>query len=364
MNDDRDARWFVERMPSQNVLAEVLDGELEGLMGLARDRAVANIDLDPLAKPDVGQEAARKALKRARKAASKLARDGDQAKLTKADKEALELFILLVSRPAIFVREGKVAARPDNWPEIRTYERVIPDMIKGVGRIENAARGGRGTGFRIGDRRILTNNHVLCSLFGVDLSMWQHSPEVFAALCKEHNASWKKHKSTQAPYFELWGEFGSETSEVVRITRIAGHHLDVDMAVLELDANPDGSLPVPLAKDEPQASGRVYAVGYPMQDTKKVTPVPIFNRIFGSDPAALGKKRFSPGIITRRGASSVFTHDASTLAGSSGSALVNFATRKVVGLHFSGTYDTANNAVALWKLTTDPLLVDNGAQFQ
>lgn len=138
------------------------------------------------------------------------------------------------------------------------------------------------------------------------------------------------------------------------------------MAVLELDANPQGSRQVLLARDEPPGTRerRVYALGYPMQDSKKVTPIPIFNRVFGSDPASLGKKRFSPGILTRRDDSDNFSHDASTLAGSSGSAIIDFEKRRVIGLHYAGIYNKANKAVALWKFRTDPLLVDNGAEFQ
>ena len=39
------------------------------------------------------------------------------------------------------------------------------------------------------------------------------------------------------------------------------------------------------------------------------------------------------------------THDSSTLGGNSGSALIDVATGRVVGLHFAGRYLEANYAV-------------------
>ena len=364
MPDERDAGWFAERMPSQELLSDLLGGDPEEqLLGIATDRAVVDIGLDPVAKPSADKKAVKAALKLATKAAKKVAESGSKAKLTDAEKDALDLFILLVSRPAIFVRKGKVAERPENWPELEKQAEVLPRVIAGVGRIETAGRSGRGTGFIVGPRRILTNNHVLCSLFGLSLNAWQTAPDDFAKLCKSNSKNWSK--KTDAPFFELHGELGSKESSTARVTRILGHHLEVDMAVLELDADPDGSRQLPLAKDEPPSfkGRRVYAVGYPMIDSLKVTPAPVFKRIFGADEKSLGTKRFSPGTIIEWGGAKKFSHDASTLAGSSGSAIVDFAQKSVVGLHYSGNYNIANNAVPLWKFRDDPVLVDNGVVF-
>jgi endonuclease G len=353
-------------MPSQDVLADLFAGDpVARLRNVARDRAVANILFDPVARDGADEAAVEKALKTATEAAKKLAAGGQNMTLTEAEKDALDLFILLVARPAIFVRNGKVAERPANWPEVKRDEGLLPRIIAGVGRIETAARDGAGTGFIVGEKRILTNNHVLCSLFGVPLATWSTSPAHFAKLCTAHSKSWTNQTATEAPHFELRGEFGSTESTVVRIKSILGHHLEVDMAVLELDEDPPGSRRLPLMTQEPSQFlyRRVYVVGYPMSDVFKVTPIPIFNRVFGSDPAALGRKRFSPGIISAWAGANDFSHDASTLAGSSGSAIVDFEHRRVVGLHYRGTYNVENRAVPLWKFRNDPVLVGNGVQF-
>lgn len=366
MAEENDARWFAERMPSKDVLADVLQGDpVTRLMNIARDRAVANIALDPVAKLGADEQAVRKALRLATKAAKRVAEGGADTRLSNAEKEALELFILLVARPAIFVRNGKVAENPENWPEVKRDEELLPRVIAGVGRIEDAAHGGRGTGFLVGPKRILTNNHVLCSLFGVRLSFWRESPSQFADLCTTSSTIWTAQTEARAPFFELRGELGSDASAIVRITSVLGHHADVDMAVLELDDDPAGGRQLSLMSDEPEAfhGRRIYAVGYPMVDAQRVTPIPVFNRVFGSDQASLGKKRFSPGAVIEWDGGNSFGHDASTLAGSSGSAIVDFQHRRVVGLHFSGMYRAANNAVPLWKFRQDPVLVDNGVEF-
>jgi hypothetical protein len=172
------------------------------------------------------------------------------------------------------------------------------------------------------------------------------------------------------PYFELRGEFGSTESVQVRVTSILAHHPDVDMAVLELSAHPDGGRRLPLIPHEPDSfvGRRIYAVGYPVDDVRmngeRVSPAAVFRRIFGEDEKSLGMKRFSPGVVQNWEGINEFRHDASTLRGSSGSCIVDFRDRKVVGLHFSGSYrEQRNNAIPLWKFCDDPLLIDNGVMF-
>jgi len=142
------------------------------------------------------------------------------------------------------------------------------------------------------------------------------------------------------------------------------------MALFETDANPAGSRVLPLTTSEPDTfvGRRVYAVGYPIEDSRnlwgqKITPVPVFRRVFGIDEESLGTKRFSPGTILGWENTNVFTHDASTLPGSSGSCIVDFENRRVVGLHFGGGYAKRNFAVSIWKMKEDPVLVSNGVRF-
>ncbi|HEX2059672.1 MAG TPA: serine protease [Thermoanaerobaculia bacterium] len=372
MPEERDARWFAERMPSREVLQSVLHGDpVKRLLGIAAYRAIANPSVVPVPKPDADEREVEHALKLAIAAAKKVAADGENAQLSEDEKEALELFVLLVSRPAILVQDGRVRERPENWPEIARDEELLPKVLAGVGRIERASGVKCGTGFVAGERRVLTNNHVICALFGQHPDYWKHAPEAFAKLCDEASREWSDTLEI-APVFELRGEAGSAASSHARISRILGHHANVDMAVLELDAQPAGARRLALAKDEPASfkGRRVYAVGYPVDDVRdglgrRITPAHVFHRIFGNDAQTLGRKRFSPGCITKwSSASDEFQHDASTLPGSSGSCIVDFEERRVVGLHFAGSWEQKLNlAVPLWKFRADPVLAKNGVKF-
>jgi V8-like Glu-specific endopeptidase len=370
--DSRDARWFLKRMPSQQVLDDVLQGDpVARLLGIAKDRAIANISLDPIAKTNADKDQVAAALKLATETAKRLAAGGEQIQLTDDERTALDLFVLLVARPAIFVQGGHVPERPENWPEVaRDDEDLLRRMIAGVGRIETPFRFKCGTGFIVGKRRIVTNNHVLCALFGMPPNGWQKTPATYAQHCVEKTDLWSRDPKL-GPIFELRGELNSTASSQARVIRILGHHLEVDMAVLELDTEPTDSRQLPLIAAEPSSfiERRIYAVGYPVDDARdslgqRVTPVPIFQRVFGTDEETLGLKRFSPGLVIGWKDSNTFKHDASTLRGSSGSCIVDFEDRRVVGLHFGGGYGLKSNyAVPLWKFKDDPVLAKNGVEF-
>ncbi len=368
MSDPRDTRWFIERMPSEKVLRDTLKGDpVDRLLGIAADRAIKEKGFDLAPKDGSDQHQLRDALQLATAAAARVAKDGDAAVLSDEEKAALDLYILIVARPAIFVRDGGVPEEPDNWEEIARDNldpAIFGDIIAGVGRIETADGVRGGTGFLVADRRVMTNNHVLCFLFGEPvLERWEREPDWFAEQCDAHHKLWQEDE-TARPRFDLIGEFGSTASKVVRISSIRAHHLEVDMSVVELDAHPDGGQILPLQGSEPKNfKGRhVYVVGYPVQVPRRV-PTLVLQRIFGPAPDSLGTKRFSPGLVMDWMNPSNFYHDASTLGGSSGSAVVDFDLGRVVGLHYAGLYEVSNQAVALFKLRQDPLLVANGVQF-
>jgi endonuclease G len=369
--DSRDPRWFLQRMPSKTVLDEVLLGDpVTRLLGIANDRAIANAGLDPVPREDADEKATAAALKLAVDTAKRIASRGENIELTEDEKAALDLFILLVARPAIFVQDGMVAERPENWPELTRDEQLLPRIIAGVGRIETTSQVKLGTGFIVGERRIVTNNHVLCALFGEDLSYWQDDQAGFSGRCDYNSKLWSEQPDS-APRFELHGELGSTASTKVKLTRVLGHHLEADLAVVELDAEPVGSRKLSLMGVEPASFvGRhIYAVGYPVDDArdmwhKRITPTRVFQRVFGTDDETLGTKRFSPGVVLGWEETNAFTHDASTLPGSSGSCIVDFQHRRVVGLHYGGIYDERKNyAVPLWKFRDDPVLAGNGINF-
>lgn len=205
----KDAGWFHERMPERSVLRDLLRGNpVSRLLGIARDRAIVDGSVQVASRAGADEQAVRAALEAAVAAAKLISDKGPAAELSVEQTHALELFVLLVSRPALFVRDGAVADRPDNWPELGRDSALLPDTIAGVGRIERADGARCGTGFLVGERRILTNNHVVCALLGKKLDLWNTGADEFAALCEQHGAAWGA-PGAATPRFEPWGELES-----------------------------------------------------------------------------------------------------------------------------------------------------------
>jgi serine protease len=120
---------------------------------------------------------------------------------------------------------------------------------------------------------------------------------------------------------------------------------NLDVALLNVEAdNGTEALPprLPLSRRITIGNGvgMVYVMGYPARPTNGVGEV--LRRIFLDEYSV---KRFAPGFVKDSadafddgGHKRVFTHDASTLQGNSGSCIVEFMTdgRPAVGLHFGG----------------------------
>jgi hypothetical protein len=182
--DPRDAQWFLRRMPHPDVLKSVLtDDPVDRLLATTRARAIVlgGDDLMPKASAEEQQVAAM--LHTATEAAKRLASD-PETPLGDEEKAALDLFTLLLSRPAMLVKGGRVREDPENWPEVFEQGDLINPVIAGVGRIEFADKFKVGTGFIVGDKRVLTNNHVVCGLFGLDLSAWRYTRQDFEETMK------------------------------------------------------------------------------------------------------------------------------------------------------------------------------------
>ena len=93
----------------------------------------------------------------------------------------------------------------------------------------------------------------------------------------------------------------------------------------------------------------IAVVGYPAFDPRN--PADVQNSVFGSvyyvkrlQPGKLGARR---AIRSFENTVSAMTHDASTLGGNSGSAVLDVASGKIVGLHFAGVYLTPTSRFRL-----------------
>jgi endonuclease G len=112
----------------------------------------------------------------------------------------------------------------------------------------------------------------------------------------------------------------------------------------------------------------VVVIGYPARDPRNARDVQ--RAIFGDD---FQIKRIAPGRIAKRKqrigsqwlTSSVdaLAHDASTLGGNSGSAIINVDDGQVAALHFAGRYLVENYGVPCYELARDPRVVEAGVIF-
>jgi endonuclease G len=129
-----------------------------------------------------------------------------------------------------------------------------------------------------------------------------------------------------------------------------------DMALLRVDNLPtDRMLRLSVKSPEELLSHNVVVIGYPARDDR--SDFALQDRVFSR---TYNVKRLQPGIIRARAEIQSFennvnamTHDASTLGGNSGSAVVDIDSGDVVALHFAGEYLKANYAVPMYELARD-----------
>jgi endonuclease G, mitochondrial len=306
--------------------------------------------LEGVSEPSPAENALNQArndiLEAGRSGLEKLHTEGMDADLTPAQNFGLEAIVLLSKRPAILVQRGTFLQVPPEWGILNTLKNGINKTLQSVGRIEVTGHPSGldwlGTGFLVGENVVMTNHHVageFCSDSGSPGS-WRFKPNM----------------TSRIDYLE---EFGVLEHAEFEFVGVIGIHQDYDLALLQVKpvSASGAASPQPLTiASQPPASidGRqVFACGYPAWDGRRNDPVEMM-RIFAE---IFNVKRLQPGELRKfDDGINVLTHDCSTLGGNSGSCVVDLETNQVVGLHFGGRYLVGNNAVALWRLTNDPLL--------
>lgn len=265
-----------------------------------------------------------------------------------------EAIIIPSKRPVADVLHGKIQHLPEGEFSPLVDDAKIRDRLEraiasvGCILLPNDPRlPYAGTGFVVGKGLLMTNRHV-ARLFATGLGTKK------LAFVGGQSAKFTPGRET----------LEDEDDAVYQVKRVRMIHPYFDMALLEV---PDLALPpLELEPLEPQDSPRQVAlVGYPAFDERN--PADIQNKTFRG---RFSVKRLAPGYMTGRGefpsfenVLSVAMHDASTLAGNSGSALVDIGSGKVVGLHFAGEYLKSNYAVPAADLALDPRVVDAGVLF-
>lgn len=287
-----------------------------------------------------------------KQALQKIRKDHVDAALDTDEMEGLESVILAVGRPALHIKDGSFFCAPPNWGILEQNRLAIEQTCRSVGRIEIRMEGENGyvgTGFLVAENVIMTNKHV-ADFFCQEVShRWIFRPTVVSSIdyLKE---------------LDCYQAFEFEVIDIIGIHE----HFDLALlktASLSFQGQAANLLPLVLASNPSHVSPEypIYTVGHPMWDGNQDDPGTI-DRIFGGPH---GVKRLQPGLV--RGifpGDEMFTHDCSTLTGNSGSCVVDLHTHKVLGLHIRGMPRQVNRAVALWRLSSDPLMKQAGVWFE
>jgi hypothetical protein len=268
------------------------------------------------------------------------------------------------TRPSLLVRNGRID--PDHplaeaWrDELRQRSDVIADCAAATGRIESSMMGARaffGTGFLV-DARVgfaLTNWHVLEAI----------KEDLPGALTRA-DAGFRVQGDVFIDFVAETNNWQSNRFRIVEAkpSGISGADFDrLDAALIRLEPLQSGQSfpdPIRIVPHIDLALGRTPSfclIGFPAQPPSmpandEVDWAIVYRTLFGN---RFGVKRVSPGQVHQKLGTIpedhrrwVFGHDATTLGGSSGSAVIDWLRAGIgVGLHFAGTSLESNYAYDL-----------------
>ena len=323
-----------------DTVQKMLDERPGTVVGGMRARAIIDGRLESTADQEAERE---RWLKGMREIVSVLQEKQLNVKLNKEQELAVRAINILVGRPALLIRKGKFDPPPPTWEDLLSqYRSLIQPTFRSVGKIELSGRiaySYAGTGFLVASGVLMTNRHVVKLFCDQDGAGWTIRPGVSAVV-------------------DFVEEFGNTASNEFAVEGVIGVHGTLDLALLRVAAKSrqrkNLPKPLPVAKDGSGVTvGRdVYAVGYPARSND--ADLKDMNRLFGD---TFELKRMAPGqVMGLLEGDPILLHDCTTLGGNSGSCVLDMVTQRVLGLHFGGVEGSANVAVALWKLTDDPLL--------
>jgi len=276
--------------------------------------------------------------------------------VTGAEQFAIEAIVMPKYRPVVFVRGSSYDDLPDPWLSLNSavVKSKIGNLLPAIGRIElplSQFVPYGGTGFIVGKGLLMTNRHV-AQLFSQGLGTHIKYQSGGSAVDFK--------REVDSP--------DTEHSDYFKVTGIAMVHPYWDMAILSVEGLPSGRmLSLSVKSPEELLGNNVVVVGYPARDDRN--DLTLQDQIFEKTYLV---KRLQPGKVQQRSKIQSFenvvnavTHDASTLGGDSGSAIIDVDSGKVVALHFGGVYLKANYAVPMFELARDrrvaPLLNFDGS---
>ncbi|MFY7925668.1 MAG: S8 family serine peptidase [Aquidulcibacter sp.] len=330
-----------------------------------------------LSNNDSGREIRDTVIAGAEEAISQL---GSGRELSAKARLGLEALVKLSGRPALRVRGGTIDI---NDPRAKDWKGRLTLYLSGGHINDRFSRIGRidcddehvGTGFVIGNGLILTNRHVL-QHFAAPIPR-RNNPDRWVLTSDNVTIDFAEEPSslTVESRFKVVGVVGSGPRD---IDEMQVDFACTDAAVLAVEttnANKQ-TLPTPLELDGDvrhiDRRTPLLIVGYPAQPaslpqrrdgsfdtdvTKRLYE--LFGHDYGTKYLAAGEVMTGLGSHSADNVPHVFGHDATTLVGNSGSAVIG--TRgplQVVGLHFGGHWLGENFAHAIQSLRAASYLSD------
>jgi len=261
----------------------------------------------------------------------------------------LEAIIERFARPVYMVQRSTFGPPPDDFQDsdqidkrLQKARAVVEPAIPSVGRIDlrNHPMPWAGTGWMVAPGVVATNRHVA---------------EVFARQ-QGDGFAYRKNLHGREPRATLdWRhEYEQPDESRFRVNEILWIEPDesFDVALLGIvDEGEEGEAQPAavdlLSEDELGADvGRwIGVIGYPAQSP--YNDLEDQQRIFDG---IYDVKRLAPGQITSLTDNGLLEHDATTLGGNSGSAVIDLDSGKVAGIHFGGIEGKENYAVQAPRL--------------
>lgn len=283
-----------------------------------------------------------------------LERLASKQELNTTESLGLEAIVHKKFRPAVFISDNTFTDLPEPWTHYgqSDIKQNIENAIPSIGRIELPSHLGipfGGTGFVVGQGLIMTNRHVA---------------EIFARGLGVHDLQFKTGLSAGVNFRK---EKDLDDLDDLKVTRVEMIHPYWDMALLRVEGLSDSRKPLTLStkNTEDLIGSDIAVVGYPALDRRNDIELQndIFQNVYNVKRLQPGKIESARGILSFGNDVRAATHDASTLGGNSGSAVIDVQSGEIIALHFAGLYLDANFAVPTYELARDNKVTDSGAIF-
>lgn len=250
------------------------------------------------------------------------------------------------TRPSFMIRNGVPDLKSSpagEWPgAIEVDSADFRSALACVGRIDepSASQGFQGTGTLVAPNIVLTNRHVLQAI-GSQASdgRWTIKPNAAIDFGHEYKATDTLNRRVIKSVI-FAGAIPIDPYNIV--------HSKFDAALLELEPVARGTpapacLPLDFTNALDTLDKRLFLVGYPADPGYRHTPPSLLEQLFSS---TFGYKRLAPGLVMTPTESLPnnprkwsLGHDATTLGGNSGSAIIIIGRYGAsAGLHYGGSW--------------------------